>query len=153
MKIILNDKTLFGNEAAEDEVEDIFTGYAVERPEVSKFLDQTSSLAIARAYKGEGKSALLRLVALRLRSLQNRVLTSVHPKIVGVMGNPSTAEVAHFLFQIGFLTARRDCGNNTYEHISYAENPTLLNAKSNIDQGFSWEVHPVFRQALKLKNV
>ncbi|NNM69780.1 MAG: hypothetical protein HKM00_07445 [Gallionella sp.] len=68
MKIELNDKSLFGNEAAEDESEDIFTGYAVERPEISKFLDSASSLAIARAYKGEGKSALLRLVALRLHS-------------------------------------------------------------------------------------
>ena len=56
------DKNLFGNEAAEDEAESIFNSYAVERPEVKDFLDPSSPLAVTRAYKGEGKSALLRLV-------------------------------------------------------------------------------------------
>lgn len=86
MKIVLNDKSLFGNEAAEDEAEDIFTGYAVERPEISKFLDHTSPLAIARAYKGEGKSALLRLVALRLRS------QSLPPLVISVPSSSISPE-------------------------------------------------------------
>lgn len=88
-----------------------------------------------------------------IKTLQNRVLQATHPKIVGVIGSPSPKEVAHFLFQIGFLTARKDFGKAQYEHLAYADNPSLLNARTNIDQGYSWEVHPVFRQALKLKNV
>lgn len=88
-----------------------------------------------------------------MSALNNRVLQGVHPKIVGVMGKPSAMEVAHFLFQIGFLTARRDTDGDHYEHLAYADNPALLNARTNVDQGFSWEVHPVFRQVLKLKNV
>jgi hypothetical protein len=87
-----------------------------------------------------------------IKAIQNRVLQAVHPRIVGLLGTPSPREVAHFLFQIGFLTARRDLGNDEYEHLSYADNPTLLNARTNVDQGHSWEIHPVFRQALKLKN-
>ena len=87
-----------------------------------------------------------------ITALQNRVLQGSHPRIVGVLGVPSPKEVAHFLFQIGFLTARKDFGNGQYEHVSYADNPSLLNSKTNIDQGYSWEIHPVFRQALKLKN-
>jgi len=67
MKIALDDKSLFGNEAAEDEHEDVFSSYAVDRPEVTAFLDPDAHIAIARAYKREGKSALLRLVTLRLR--------------------------------------------------------------------------------------
>jgi hypothetical protein len=63
------EKSLFGNEAAEDEPEKVFASYVVERPEVKKFLDPDSKVAVARAYKGEGKSALLKLVGLRLRAL------------------------------------------------------------------------------------
>lgn len=88
-----------------------------------------------------------------VKTLHNRILQAVHPKIFGVVGHPSPKEVAHFLFQIGFLTARKDFADGSYEHLAYADNPTLLNAKTNVDQGYSWEVHPVFRQALKLKNV
>ncbi|NNM68658.1 MAG: hypothetical protein HKM00_01585 [Gallionella sp.] len=87
-----------------------------------------------------------------MKTLKNRVLNGTHPKIIGVLGSPSTLDVAHFLFQIGFLTARKDFSDDHYEHIAYADNPMLLNTKTNIDQGYSWEIHPVFRQALKLKN-
>ena len=88
-----------------------------------------------------------------MRTIQNRVLQGSPPRIVGVMGAPSAKEVAQFLFQIGFLTARKDFADETYEHLAYADNPTLLSATTNLDQGYSWEIHPVFRQALKLKNV
>jgi len=88
-----------------------------------------------------------------IKTLQNRVMQAVHPRIVGVLGAASPREVARFLFQIGFLTARRELSGDDYEHMAFADNPTLLSARTNIDQGFSWEIHPVFRQALKLKNV
>jgi hypothetical protein len=88
-----------------------------------------------------------------IRLLRDSVLQGVHPKILGVLGKPSPLEVAHFLFQIGFLTARKDFADGNYEHLMYAENPYLLSSRTNVDQGYSWEIHPVFRQALKLKNV
>lgn len=88
-----------------------------------------------------------------LKLIDNRILQSVNPKIFGVLGKPSNKEVAHFLFQVGFITARRDFENDQYEHISFYENPDLLKSKTNLDDGVSWEIHPVFRQALKLKNV
>ncbi|MBI1764773.1 MAG: hypothetical protein HYR56_25460 [Acidobacteria bacterium] len=88
-----------------------------------------------------------------MSAIGNRVLQAVSPQIAGSFGKPSSREVAQFLFQIGFLTARKDVSDDEYEHISFAENPLLLNAVTNLDQGFIWEIHPVFRQALKLKNV
>lgn len=88
-----------------------------------------------------------------LKLIDNRVLSSVNPKIFGVVGNPTNKEVAHFLFQVGFITARRDLDNGEYQHISFVEQPDLLKSRTNIDDGVSWEIHPVFRQALKLKNV
>lgn len=57
---------IFGNSAAEDEEDDVFASYVLDRPELSDFLSRTRRICIARAYKGEGKSALLRLVDLRL---------------------------------------------------------------------------------------
>jgi hypothetical protein len=57
---------LSGNDAAEDEEEEVFQAYAVDRTETSNFADATRRLCIARAYKGEGKSALLRMAATRI---------------------------------------------------------------------------------------
>ncbi|MCW5623643.1 MAG: hypothetical protein KIT73_02870 [Burkholderiales bacterium] len=88
-----------------------------------------------------------------MSTLSNRILQGVHPRIAGVLGVPSAKEVAHFLFQIGFLTARKDLPGGDYQHIAFSENPSLLRTRTNVDQGYSWEIHPVFRQPLKLKNV
>jgi hypothetical protein len=87
-----------------------------------------------------------------ISTIKNRVLQGVHPKIAGIIGIASAVEVAQFLFQIGFLTARIDHSGGHYEHVAYADNPALLSARTNIDQGYTWEIHPVFRQVLKLKN-
>src|SRR5690606_15447570 len=88
-----------------------------------------------------------------LSLIRNRILEGVNPKIVGVLGSPSPREVAHFLFQIGFLSARHDNIDGTYAHYSFSEKPELLITENNIDQGMSWEIHPVFRQTLDLKDV
>lgn len=58
---------LFGNEAAEHEDSDIFNSYAVQRREMKSFLDQRKPLQIVSAYKGEGKSALLRLIENKIK--------------------------------------------------------------------------------------
>jgi hypothetical protein len=69
--IDLTDPTLFGNDAAEDEQDDVFSSYAYERPELSAFSDGNRSLVVARAYKGEGKSAMLRLAERKVSALRN----------------------------------------------------------------------------------
>ncbi|WP_353662526.1 hypothetical protein [Hydrogenimonas sp. SS33] len=88
-----------------------------------------------------------------LTTITNRILQGTNLKIEGVLGSPSNKEVAHFLYSIGFLTARRDNPDGSYDHISFDMEPTLLKSRTNIDQGVSWEIHPVFRQALRLKNI
>ncbi|HKE97022.1 MAG TPA: hypothetical protein VKB34_22125 [Povalibacter sp.] len=59
MKIFLDDRTLFGNDAGEDEKEPILISYFVNRREFERFLDPAVKLMIARGKKGTGKSALL----------------------------------------------------------------------------------------------
>jgi hypothetical protein len=88
-----------------------------------------------------------------IKTLRNRIMTAVHPQIVGSTPPSNEVEVAHFLFQIGFLTARRDLSEKHYEHIAYAEAPHLLKDRTNLDDGVTWEIHPVYRQTLKLQNV
>ncbi|MDT4824346.1 hypothetical protein FQZ97_575930 [compost metagenome] len=88
-----------------------------------------------------------------LRTIRDRIQPGVLPKIEGVIGVPSAKEIAHFLFEIGFLSARRDHANGEYEHISFDKRPNLLRATTNVDEGVSWEIHPVFRRTLRLKNV
>lgn len=88
-----------------------------------------------------------------IKVIRDRVLQSVQPNIVGIIGKPGPREIGHFLFQIGFLSARQDHQDGTYTHLTYAERPNLLQTVTNIDEGMSWEIHPVFRQTLDLKDV
>jgi hypothetical protein len=34
----------------------------------------------------------------------------------------------------------------------YSDNPTLLHSRTNLDDGAKWEIHPVFREHLNLRN-
>ena len=88
-----------------------------------------------------------------LKLIDNRILNHINLKISGIVGKPNNREVAYFLYQIAFITARRDNPDGSYEHISFEDNPALLKSRTSVDNGVSWEIHPVFRQALQLKNV
>ena len=62
----LSDPYLFGNDAAGDEEEDVFSSYVIDRDEASLFADSEIRIAIVRAHKGDGKSALLRLSRMKI---------------------------------------------------------------------------------------
>ena len=87
-----------------------------------------------------------------LKLLRDSVIQQVHPKIAGYAFPVQPREVAQFLFEIGFLSARLDRPDGSYEHTTFADHPDLLDSRTNIDQGYSWEIHPVFRQTLKLRS-
>jgi len=86
-------------------------------------------------------------------AIKRRVLPALHVTIEGVSNQADARQIAAFLFQIGFLTARQDLPDGDYRHFSFAQKPDLLLSRTNIDQGMSWEIHPVFRQALGLRTV
>jgi hypothetical protein len=88
-----------------------------------------------------------------LTTIERRILQGVQVRIVGLSAKPSSRDVAHFLFQIGFLSARLDYKDGTYEHLAFADRPNLLAVNTNVDEGVSWEIHPVFRDTLRLKDV
>jgi hypothetical protein len=86
------------------------------------------------------------------KTITNRILngTVVTMASSGTVTQPM--KVAAFLYEIGFLTARRDDGNDEYTHYVFAEKPEPLHTRTNVDQGLSWEIHPVFRQVLGLRD-
>jgi photosystem II stability/assembly factor-like uncharacterized protein len=67
-KIDLADVSLFGNDAADLEQDAVFLSYAVERTEISAFLDRNQAIQVIGDYRGEGKSALVRLLRHHLQS-------------------------------------------------------------------------------------
>ncbi|WLA00843.1 P-loop ATPase, Sll1717 family [Xanthomonas translucens] len=97
----------------------------------------------------KGKPEIFKTDAL-VRHVKNN-LGSRDIRISGISGRPSDTEIIRFLFQIGFLTARRDLEDGGYRHYSFFDEPTLLSYGAN-DLGVSWEIPSCFRQALQLAN-
>jgi len=58
---------LFGNEAAEDEEQEIFLSHLLQREESTSFENPVNGIKIVMAYKGQGKSSLLRSLASKLQ--------------------------------------------------------------------------------------
>jgi hypothetical protein len=51
------------------------------------------------------------------------VLDHLSPRISGAVGKITNVHVARFLFQIGFIFARRDLEGGNYEHKTFSDNP------------------------------
>lgn len=85
--------------------------------------------------------------------IDSKILVAFTPNIAGMSGKPRAADVASFLFEVGLFFGRRDCDDGTYEHISFAERPSLLRSRVNPDEGLRWEIHPVFRQVLRTRSI
>lgn len=61
-------------------------------------------------------------------------------------GRLEPVAAAHWLYKIGFLTARKEHEGGYIERRYYDQDPWLLTAAG--DAGFGWEVHPAYREAL-----
>jgi hypothetical protein len=82
--IKLNDKDLFGNAAGEDEDPEILDSYYIDLPRFENFYDLNTSVCIASARKGMGKSALLSMFEYKLRQdVKKKVLNAVVIKTTG----------------------------------------------------------------------
>jgi hypothetical protein len=89
-----------------------------------------------------------------VKTIRNRIIQAVNPTLVGIGGRPSELDIAHFLFQIGFLAGRRDYGEHAgYDDVMYRDNPTLLRSRTNLDDGLRWEINPIYREVLNLRFV
>ncbi len=59
LRIKLSDKSLFGNDAGEDESQEILNSYFIKNDDFDDFYDSNSRLSVVSARKGMGKSTLL----------------------------------------------------------------------------------------------
>jgi hypothetical protein len=117
---------------------------------VAEFKSQCAETEELIAAFGREKEQLT--TAELLSIIDRKVLTHLSPRITGISGSATNLNVAAFLFEIGLFYGRRDHTDGGYEHITFSDRPTLLKARSSIDDGLTWEVHPVFRQALEMRD-
>lgn len=71
LRLKLNDKSLFGNDAGEDEDQSILDSYFLSSEDFDDFYDQNIKLSVVSARKGMGKSTLLSKLDYDLRNAQN----------------------------------------------------------------------------------
>jgi hypothetical protein len=87
-----------------------------------------------------------------LKWIQNRICNHLSAKIEGT-ATRSTTEIARFLYRIGFILARSDNKDGTYEHYRFDQAPDFLSSRTDDDYGVKWEIHPCYRQALDIKKL
>jgi hypothetical protein len=133
---ILRDFGEFGRRRIEDTIAE-FTSYCAE---VGELID-----AFYRQSEEFSTDELLKVI-------ENNILSHLNPIIKGLHGRARARDVAAFLFQIGFFFARRDRPDGSYEHITFSEKPSLFLSRTALDQGLRWEIHPIFRQALEMRD-
>ena len=90
----------------------------------------------------------------------DRLLETIHEGFVvkyGGLGNlppldgrhvQRPLELAHFLFRIGFISARDVHPSGYVGYVPYEERPQLLANSINRDDGFAWDIHPSYRRHL-----
>ena len=113
---------------------------------VAEFKAQCSEIDELIAAFNQEKEQLTTAELLKL--IESKVLSHLSPVIAGRSGRTSALEIAQFLFEIGLYYGRRERSSGGYEHYDFNTKPSLLRARTDIDQGLTWEIHPVFRLAL-----
>jgi hypothetical protein len=84
--------------------------------------------------------------------INNRVSEHMAPTIEGSQTR-SPMEIARFLYRVGFILARSDAADGSYEHYRFDQMPDFLSARTDDDFGLKWEIHPCYREALDIKKL
>lgn len=87
-----------------------------------------------------------------LDHIANRVIKRIGtPTIDGITVEKGTLSVAHFLFRCGFIAARNDADPTGLGFIRFEDRPNLLATRVNLDDGLEWEIHPSYREVLRIQ--
>lgn len=73
------------------------------------------------------------------------------PFIDGMSAEKGSLTVALFLYRIGFIAARDNMAATGLGFISFEDRPGLLSTTVNLDDGLDWEIHPAYRNVLRVK--
>lgn len=84
--------------------------------------------------------------------INKRVSTHLESTIEG-RRTRSPMEIARFLYRLGFILARSDGADGSYEHYRFDQMPDLLSNRTDDDFGLKWEIHPCYREALDIRKL
>ena len=84
--------------------------------------------------------------------INNRISNHMAPRIEGHTAR-SPREIAHFLYRLGFILARSERSDGSYEHYRFEQMPDFFTSRTDDDFGLKWEIHPCYRQALDIKRL
>jgi hypothetical protein len=74
------------------------------------------------------------------------------PRIDGITVEAGSLSIAHFLYRVGFIAARDETDSAGLGFIQFEARPNLLTSKANLDDGLPWEIHPSYRQVLRIQH-
>lgn len=72
------------------------------------------------------------------------------PKIDGFSAEHGSLSIAKFLYRIGFIMARDEKDRTGLGFVKFEDRPNLLSSKNNLDDGLIWEIHPSYRDVLRI---
>ena len=73
------------------------------------------------------------------------------PEVDGVENSGDSLYIAYFLFRIGFIQARDDNDKEPLNFIKHEDRTSLLTSRANLDDGLNWEIHPSYRDILRIQ--
>lgn len=91
----------------------------------------------------------------RTRDLLQKLTSSIiqkhgSVKIDGAHSYQGAIGLAHFIYRIGFVHGRDGTGKNL-SFVRFEDRPDLLTTSQNLDDGLEWEIHPSYRNVLRIK--
>ncbi|MEB1349640.1 hypothetical protein JH308_17700 [Xanthomonas campestris pv. campestris] len=128
-------------EFGENRISDIVAEFKPQCPQLDELIDAF--------YGGRDLYTTMELE----KHIEEKIIAKFLPNIAGMTGAPRAMDIASFLFEVGIFFGRRDLEGGGYEHISFAQRPGLLRSRIGSDDDLRWEIHPVFRQALRINQI
>jgi len=137
-------ETIF-EEYSQGRIQDVINEYKSELPLIEKLI-----FGMKPSKKQKVTEDSFTYTTAELQSKINDI--KQHHRFVFTNGNNSTArDLAHFLYKINFITARKMSSEGIIQRKDFEENRYLSN--TFVDFGYDWEVHPAFRWALQPNDI
>ena len=126
-------------------IQDTINEYKSELPTIEKLL-----FGMRPSKKEKNSKSSYSFTTVELLGKINNILQSSN--FIFKNGSRANAkELAHFLYKINFLTARKVLPNGEIQRKYFEENRYI--SSSFVDFGFDWEIHPAFRWALQPEDI
>ncbi|KAF5072181.1 hypothetical protein DSECCO2_204830 [anaerobic digester metagenome] len=131
-KILFDDITGVSEQYGRKILDDMTVEYVCEHHYISKYF--TAFMGQVNKFKFDDL----------IKVIKNRIVEGMPEPKVGPL------DIAHFLFYIGFISARENFQNGIYKHYTYTQLPLLLTKDYPENAKFEWEIPTIFRNCLKM---